>query len=162
MTDTENNTKTCTCHLNFGRCQNRSRLSARRQIMLLGLLTKADKVCRLCAGHMDRRIFMRWNLHRIEMIRQNYVPKHTAYAKTFRRPPLCISRKKYREWRTQPEEPSPVRAVLQSRSLNAYQVADYSQSCEIGRLFCFSGHFARCRSPPSKSNLVAPHMNLFG
>ena len=105
---------------------------------------------RLCAVHMDRRIFMRWNFHHIEIIRQCYVPGHTAYGKAFRRPPLCISRIRYKEWRIKPEEPPPVRAVLQSRSLNAYQAADTSQSCEIGRFFYFSGHCLRCRSPPGQ------------
>lgn len=39
---------------------------------------------------------MRWILRRIEIIRQYYVPGHTAYKKAFRRILLCISRGKTR------------------------------------------------------------------
>lgn len=105
---------------------------------------------------------MRWNLRRIEMIRQYYVPGHTAYGKTIRRPPLCISHGNYREWRVKPEEPPPARTVLQRKSLNAYQAADTSQICEIGRFFCFLGQYPKCRSPPNKLNTTVPYINLFG
>lgn len=107
---------------------------------------------------------MRWNPHRIEMIRQYYVPGYTAYGKDFGHPPLCISRsrKSQREWTEKSEEPPPVRAVLQSKSLNAYQAADYSQLCEVGRSFCFSEHHPRYRSPPSKSASVTRYTNLLG
>lgn len=96
---------------------------------------------------------------RIEIIRQYYVPGHTAYGKTFRRPPLCISHRNNREWRVNSEEPPPARAVLQRRFLNAYQAADDSQSCEVGRFFCFSGLYPRYRSPPSQFALFVPATN---
>ena len=111
----------------------------------------------VCRTYRQKEFFMRWFTLRIEIIRQYYVPGHTAYGKTFRRPPLCISHENYREWREKTEEPPPARAVLQQRLLNAYQAADYSQPCEIGRFFCFLGHYTRCRSPPNKITLIASH-----
>lgn len=92
---------------------------------------------------------MRWNLHRIEMIRY-YVPRHTAYGKTARRPPICISYDNPREWRGKPEEPPPAQVATQYDSLNAYQAADYSQSCEAGCFFCFLRQYLKCRSPPDR------------
>lgn len=80
---------------------------------------------------------MRWFILRVEMIRQYYMPGYTAYGKDFGHPPLCISHKTHRELREKPEEPPPARAVIQRRSLNAYQAADHSQPCEVGRSFCF-------------------------
>ena len=107
-------------------------------------------------------IFMRWSFHRIEIICQYYVPRHTAYGKIFRRPPLCISYRKNREWRVKPEEPPPVRAAKQSKYLNAYLAADFSQISETGRSFCFLGQLPRCRSPPDKFIVLRCYMNLPG
>ena len=105
---------------------------------------------------------MRWEVHRIGYIYLFYVSEHTAYSKSPRRPPLCISLGNHREWREKPEEPPPARAVPQSRFLNANQAADYSQPCEVGRSFCFFEIHPRCRSPPNKPASVTRYTNLFG
>ena len=93
---------------------------------------------------------MRWFILRIEMIHPYYLSEHTASSQAYRHLPLCISRGRNKEWRAKPEKPPPARAALQSRSLNAYQAADDSQPCEVGRFFLF--FWALSQVPvPSKS-----------
>ena len=94
---------------------------------------------------------MRWDIHRVKNIHPYHVPGHTAYYKTQRCLSLCILCRKYREWTLRTEIHLPVGAVIQRRSFDAYQAANQPQNSGIGRSFCFSGPYPRCRSPPRKS-----------
>ena len=118
--------------------------------MFVGSVGKEGPMLLVCRTYITKGIFMRWNTHRIEMVYRNYVSGYTAYCNAYTHPLFCAFCRKSSERCIQPEEHSPGRAVLQKRSLNAYQATDYPQLCGIGRLFCFPGNIPRCRSPPYK------------
>ncbi len=93
---------------------------------------------------------MRWVICHIEDIRRYEAPGHTAYLNAFRRPCLSFFSRNSREAVQKATEPPPARPVTSTRYPNAYQAADFTQLCEVGRTFFVYRHQTRCRSPPIK------------
>lgn len=94
---------------------------------------------------------MRWKIHRIEITPQYYVSGHIAFCKAFRVFILCSLYESYSVWTFLTNL-----AAIHREALNAYQATDHPQFCGIGRFFCFSEKFLRCRSPPNQFELIVP------
>lgn len=93
---------------------------------------------------------MRWTVCRIEDIRRYDAPGYTAYSKAFRRSCLRYLHRNGREPIQKSTELPSARSVTSTRYPNAYQAADFTQLCEVGRVFFVYRRQTRCRSPPIK------------